>query len=285
MESYSSKGVKMLFGLSPEPKQGKILEQTKVFSEAYRKVDIVNLFTMWDSRDIMLEAFSNKVNMVIQNDYIPMVSWYLNTSNVETTPPNVCDLVTQGHYDEYISKFLSSLSPESEMYLRLNHEPNVVGRHYNDPKNFIKVWNYLAPRIRKALPKAKLTWCANDNDLSSPKFEEYMVEDVDYVGFDSYKWSNVGPTEFNFIEPMRRIKAISSKPIIVSEFGTRFFKKEGGKVYIDEVTKYLENEGVFASLYFNGYDPGMMCMIVKDKTFRPDLNYLFAQEVDNYLVR
>lgn len=226
----------MLIGISPAKNGSKSFMQDTLAFEKFVSVshDVINYFSGFDSRSNMCEPYFYKRAMDIAAvNKIPMITFYPSTSTMYPTPLDMCDRITSGEFDSYLSDVVSNLSKYlkdsgSMVYFRFAHEMNISTRVYSDPLKFISMWKYVYKFFRsKGLGKDKVPfiWCPSCIDLGTPKFENYYPGDdfVEFLGVDGYNWGGRGAWQSLsevFTDSFTRLNSLSTLPLIVCEFGT-----------------------------------------------------------------
>lgn len=264
------------------------------------KHDLFLYFTQFDTRDTspdMITPYFYTYPLSMWNaGKIPVLTWYPSTSNVTPTPANITTLIANGTYDAYLNKCLTKINQfltdaranpvmgTPKIYLRLAHEMNINTHAWSGPtpSDFISMWRHITtlaqsyPKITK--DSLQWVWCPNNNDISTPAFENYYPGDqyVDWVGLDGYNWRGFSATQTfeQVFEPsLKRLQVIApSKPVMIAEYGVAprvkllydikgkakwvrdsFFTLSGGIIPNSppNATPFIQTYNIKAAMYYN----------------------------------
>ncbi|MFH1541634.1 MAG: glycosyl hydrolase, partial [bacterium] len=136
--------------------------------------------------------------------------------------------------------------------LRFAHEMN--GDWYpwcQEPENFKKAFVYIYSVIQNLKPKTsnlKLVWCPNNNNIPNEAGNNIAAyypgdEYVDWVGVDGYNWGYERWETFDqvFLKQYRQLIALTSKPVMIGEFGSAEAGGDKG-AWIKESLAKIKNE-------------------------------------------
>jgi mannan endo-1,4-beta-mannosidase len=149
--------------------------------------------------------------------------------------------IAAGKQDAWLDSLVSMYvkahadNPNLRSYIRFAHEMN-GGPAYSwaqqSPFDYVRSWWRVWDRFRAAgldSTQVAFVWCplANDAKGAAYRMEDYYPRDayVDWIGVDIYPWegSATSPTkalpQLTFEQPLNRLAAISTKPIMIPEWG------------------------------------------------------------------
>lgn len=246
-----------------------------------KKHAVVNLFAAWNSTSkVMKNLFSLQLPALWNNGNVPMVTWQPYTS--QQTPGNVEALIAKGDYDAYIGTWADKMkgflagpdqiygnADDRRVYLRLAHEMNgdwypwgaAVGNNLPGDYQAMwrRVWDIFAS---KGMDHTRLqwVWSVNAEDFGGFPAEEYYPGDayVDWIAIDGYNWGNNYWTEPAplFDDMVWRLRALTSKPLAITEFGSTSSTATGTDVsaksqWITGAFEYVQAHDIRMAVWFN----------------------------------
>jgi len=222
---------------------------------------VLSVITNWcDSQEAMDRLFAAQLVNIWDNHNVPLISWEPNLCSEGQTPGDVEVRAAQGRYDRYIETWADRLKiflsgpdgvfgsrDDRRAYLRMAHEMNgdwyrwgaPMGR--NRPADYIAMWK----RVRgifdaKGLDPAHVQWmwCVNHTDNGGFAAEAYYPGDeyVDWVAVDGYNWgeteswSDWTPPPGVYDAMIRRLRALTGKPLAIPEYATTSVTASGPDV-------------------------------------------------------
>jgi mannan endo-1,4-beta-mannosidase len=242
---------------------------------------VVVMFTTWStSAREQNNLFNKQLPAIWSNGNVPMVTWELNTGS--NTPADIVRRVADGTYDGYIAGWASRMrtfvagldgvlytSDDRRVYIRLGHEMN--GDWYAwgqaNPGEYIAMWQ----RVRVAFESQGLdashvqwVWSVNHVDVGAFPAELYYPGDrwVDWIGIDGYNWGatttwSQWQTPGQVFDPMlARVRAISSRPVALTETGTTATTTGGASIgakatWIGQLFAWVDAANVKMVAWFN----------------------------------
>lgn len=223
-----------------------------------KKFAVVHLYSNWcPTPSAMDQLFGQQLIHIWNNHNVPLVSWEPFVCSAAQTPVHVEALAAQGHYDEYLTRWLQRLrhfvSGEDDVYgtqddrrvfLRLAHEMNgdwlpwsaAVGG--DRPGDYVQMWrNVRAIADRQGLDARHVqwVWSVNHTDNGAFRAEHYYPGDryVDWIALSGYNWgetqswSNWSTPEQVFGPMLARMRALASKPLAISEVASSSLTNSG----------------------------------------------------------
>jgi mannan endo-1,4-beta-mannosidase len=232
--------------------QGWKMEQVQaVESWQGKKHAVVVLFTNWcNQTKTMNNLFGQQLPNVWNNGNVPMITWEPYICTTAGTPNDVEVRIAAGQYDAYVNTWADRLKTwlagpdgvfgngdDRRAYVRLGHEMN--GDWYpwgaamggNSPADFVAMWRRVVGIFQsKGMHAAHLQWVWAVNHTDSPGFtaEQYFPGEtyVDWVAVDGYNWgtsqtwSSWQSPDATFTPMVTRLRAISAKPLAITEVGS-----------------------------------------------------------------
>jgi len=250
-----------------------------------KKHAVVNLFTDWSNTSkVMNNLFGQQLPNIWNNGNVPMVTWEPFTA--AQTPNDVEVRIAAGQYDAYINTWAGKLkvflsgpngvygdADDRRAYVRLGHEMN--GNWYpwspalggNTANDYVAMWQRVVGKFDAlGLDATHLqwVWCVNADDVGGFAAESFYPGDayVDWVAIDGYNWGasqtwSSWKTPAQSYDAMRtRVRAISSKPLALTEFASTSATVAGVSVsaksaWITDVFNYAALNQIKMLCWFN----------------------------------
>lgn len=162
--------------------------------------------------------------------------------------------ILRGEHDAYLRRW----ARDAEAYgrpiiVRFAHEMNgdwfpwSPGKGGNTARSFVLMWRYVARRMPE---NVRMWWCPNRGG-STPMDECWPGRlHVDVVGLDGYAWHGTSPSVADlFRGPLRRLRTISDKPVIIGEFGAA--PGPGRERWLANGMRWFTRQDVDAALWFD----------------------------------
>ncbi len=181
-----------------------------------------------------------KINEVIENGYIPMITLedHFVNSNPSTKQPNLYSII-EGHFDSFFSDWAKQIKDVNGIVLlRILHEfngdwyPWCIAKNDKNPELLIKAYKHIHDIFKKQqATNVKFIWCPNS--MSAPQEKWNYILDaypgdgyVDYVGLDIYNGAGKGSVWRSFrkegIENYFLLtEKFPSKPLFICETASR----------------------------------------------------------------
>jgi hypothetical protein len=172
-----------------------------------------------------------------QTGAIPMLTWQPWGPDFTISPAEFpLTSISSGDYDVYINSWVQGLKNMNyTIYLRVMHEMD--GNWYpwgdvngNTPAQYIAAWIHIQQLFNKQnVTNVKFIWCPNNSNGQGIDQTVYYPGDdyVDWICLDAYTQSGSGWVSFeqtittscNPVEPYNRLTNVSTKPMLIGEFG------------------------------------------------------------------
>eukprot|EP01119_Soliformovum_irregulare_P017482 TRINITY_DN5208_c0_g1_i3.p1 TRINITY_DN5208_c0_g1~~TRINITY_DN5208_c0_g1_i3.p1 ORF type:complete len:283 (-),score=35.64 TRINITY_DN5208_c0_g1_i3:140-988(-) len=167
----------------------------------------------------------------------PMLTWqpwgtpFQKTTNTYSLPN-----IAAGNHDTYIDTWVNGIKKLNyPFYLRFAHEMD--GDWYpwgqnngNTPAQYIAAWRHIVDRFRNAsVTNVQFVWCPNNSNNGGTDQALYFPGDsyVDWICLDAYaessqySFASTITTNCNPQNPYQRLTAISTKPMMIGEWGVK----------------------------------------------------------------
>lgn len=245
---------------------------------------------------ILDNLFNQQLPNIWNNKNVPIISWEPffcpnspNPTDDElraSTPGNIEVRAANGEFDAYLNKwanrmktFLSgpdgvyNTSDDRRAYIRFAHEMN--GEWYpwgaakggNTPADYVRMWQRVKSLFYdKGMDVFHLQWIwsVNGTDNGGYSAESFYPGDnyVDWVSLSGYNWgasqtwSSWTTPEQTFGPMLNRMRALTSKPISITEFASTTLTSSGPSVaaksqWITDVYKYALAQDIKMLVWFN----------------------------------
>lgn len=252
-----------------------------------KKNAVLNMFTSWCNETTSMDnLFKYQLRNIWNNQNVPMLSWEPYLCSPSSTPNDVEVRAANGEYDAYFSNWADRLktflsgpdgvygtSDDRRVYIRLGHEMN--GDWYpwgaamgnNSPSDYVNMWKH----VKNILDSKKLdanhvqwVWCVINVDIGGYSAESFYPGDdyVNWIGIDGYNWGNsLSPSSWKtpeqvFGSMIRRMRAMTNKPITIPEVGSTTYTTSGNNTeaklqWIDDALKYIVAQNIKMIVWFN----------------------------------
>ena len=267
--------------------QGWNMEQVQALeSWQDKKNAVIQIFTNWaNDTTVINNLFNQQLPNIWNNKNVPMITWEPFTG--DSSAPNDIEVqIANGKFDAYINNWADRLKTylagadgvyntgdDRRVYLRLAHEMNgnwypwSAARGGNSPGEYVRMWKHTKDIFDgKGLDANHLqwVWAVNRDDVGGYSAEQFYPGDtyVDWVAIDGYNWgtsqtwSRWETPEQVFGRMIDRLRAITSKPLAITEVGsstkTRFGTNVAAKSrWITDFLNYVPAKDVKMVCWFN----------------------------------
>jgi len=243
-----------------------------------RSSDIVHWYANWgDGSGDMTAAWNVPQFITIaqnftslgQSQHIPMITWQPWGNKFTVTPAEYpLTSISGGSYDNYITSWATKLKSFGKpFFLRPLHEFD--GNWYpwgavngNTAAQFKAAWI----RIRNIFTNAGATnvlfvWCPTNSNTAGIDQTAYYPGDqyVDWIGIDAYSENGdsfkTTLTQYSPTNLYGRLTAMSSKPIMMAEFGVVAGKGITQAAWLNQALSDIQSSltQIKALVYFNQY--------------------------------
>lgn len=205
-----------------------------------RPLDIVHIYQGWGVEDNAFDAY--RAGAIVARGGRPLVTWEpWDYRRGLDQPEFSLRRIVSGDHDDYIRQWGRDLEQFGHVvWLRFAHEMNhhvypwCVGVNGNTARLYVRAWRRVVRLIRaEGATNVRFVWSPNVPSPGSPSLKACYPGDryVDLVGMDGYNAGSAadwgGWLSFTqvFGPLYRRLRRISSRPVIVAETGCA---EEGG---------------------------------------------------------
>lgn len=248
-----------------------------------RPLDVHHVYTTWDEGSTSIaELFERVLPRIWAAGRIPLVSWEPYTPTPAETPDDIVTRINNGDFDRYLEQWTGALHRSlgggdrpRRIYLRIAHEMNGdwypwgVGNPAVSADDYISMWIRIHDVLSATgIPPSRLqtVWSVNHRDVRAEMERMYPGDEyVDWVAVDGFNWGNAAnwsswtDPERVFGEMIQRVRALSPKPLGVTEFGSTSVTSHGPDP--DSKARWLTR--VFE--YFRSVDAKMVVSFNVDK--------------------
>lgn len=252
--------------------------------------------TWCDQPSLLDNLFNQQLLNIWNNQNVPMVSWepFFCVSNPNATdaevragtPGDIEVRAANGEFNAYLNNwadrmktFLSGpdgayhTSDDRRAYIRFAHEMN--GDWYpwgatnggNTPADYVRMWQHVKSIFHNQgmeWTHLQWVWTANADDIGQYRAESFYPGDnyVDWVSMTGYNWgatqtwSNWRTMEQAFGPMLSRLRALTTKPVCITEFASTTLTTSGPNVadkswWITDAYNYALAQDIKMLVWFN----------------------------------
>ena len=242
-------GVSLIEGVDPAP-PATVLAALDRFTARVAKP---SMFPVWRSlSDPDRRHVSSELLDGLEARNVTPVIFLTSVSQDALWPSCGYEAILRGEQDEVIDGLARDLSAHHAI-VRLDHEMNATGLdapwQRREPALFRQAFSHVSDRIRHIAPWVLMHWCPMATRKLLPTLIDWFPgrPAVQLVGFDKYDSGARESLAVSWRGPLAAIRAFTSLPILVGEFGSARGPRGRGRW----LRSLGEVRDVWGAIYFN----------------------------------